>query len=142
MLTTFFYICGPESYNRMCTYVLQEQGIESSRVKKENFWIPRQAHTVLPPDSADHRVVIHLLQDRFEFTVPYPDSILKVARKEGFVLPYSCEAGRCGNCVAHCLKGKVWHSYNEVLTEKELNEGLILTCTAHPVGGDVELRIS
>ena len=30
-------------------------------------------------------------------------------------------------------------SNNEVLTERELEEGLILTCVGHPVFGDVEL---
>ena len=55
-------------------------------------------------------------------------------------MPYSCEAGRCGNCVARCTKGLVWHSYNEVLTEKELKNGLVLTCVGYPVGGDVDLE--
>ena len=72
---------------------------------------------------------------------PYPASILKGAKASGISLPYSCEAGRCGNCVARCLQGSVWHSYNEVLTEKEEKQGLILTCVGHPVGGDVVLEI-
>ena len=73
--------------------------------------------------------------------INYPDSILQAAKKTGISLPYSCEAGRCGSCVAKCTKGNVWHSYNEVLTEKELQQGLVLTCVGHPVEGDVELRI-
>ena len=66
---------------------------------------------------------------------------MQAAKKEGIILPYSCEAGRCASCVARCLKGKVWHSYNEVLTEKELQQHLVLTCVGHPVNGDVELEI-
>ena len=69
------------------------------------------------------------------------DRMEKAAKKEGFVLPYSCEAGRCGNCAARCTKGSVWHSYNEVLTEKELSQGLVLTCVGHPNGDDIELEI-
>ena len=44
-----------------------------------------------------------------------------------------------GNCMARCISGKVWMSNNEVLTEKELSQGLVLTCTGYPVGGPVEL---
>ena len=77
----------------------------------------------------------------YDVKVYYPDSVLKAAKKQGLSLPYSCEVGRCGNCLAKCVKGKVWHSYNEVLTDKELENGMVLTCVAHPVGGDIELKI-
>ena len=137
-----FYVCGPESYNRMVTYVLQEQGISSSHIRKENFWIPKPASGFsLPPDKATHTALIHFGDEYFEVPVHFPDSILRAAKLQQKVLPYSCDAGRCGNCVARCISGTVWHSYNEVLTEKDLAEGLVLTCTGHPVGGDVELLI-
>jgi len=73
--------------------------------------------------------------------VDYPDSILAAAKKQGIQMPYSCEAGRCGSCVARLTSGKVWHAYNEVLTDAELAQGLVLTCVAHPVGGAVELTL-
>jgi ring-1,2-phenylacetyl-CoA epoxidase subunit PaaE len=137
-----FYICGPENYMRLCTYTLQETGIHPDNIKKENFII----HTVakrdaLPPDKEEHVAHIHIGNRAHKIIVSYPDSILKSAKKQGVQLPYSCEAGRCGNCVAKCIKGNIWHSYNEVLTEKELQNGLVLTCVGHPVEGDVELKI-
>lgn len=139
---TFFYICGPESYMRLCTYTLQASGILSSHIRKENFYFTNQGQRdALPPDKEDRTVRIKLGQTEYTISVQYPDAILKAAKKQGLVLPYSCEAGRCGNCVAKCVAGTVWHSYNEVLTEKELAQGLILTCVGHPVGGDVVLAI-
>jgi len=137
-----YYVCGPESYMRLCIYTLQEQGVPPGNIKRENFVI----HTALkrdaaPPDKETHVVQVKLQNSLYEVSVSYPDSILKAARKQGLVLPYSCEAGRCGNCVAKCTSGTVWHSYNEVLTERELQKGLILTCVGHPVGGDVNLEI-
>jgi len=73
--------------------------------------------------------------------VEYPDSILKSARKAGISLPYSCETGRCGNCVALCRKGTIWHSNNEVLMDADIARGMILTCTGHPVDGDAEIVV-
>jgi ferredoxin-NADP reductase len=139
---TLFYICGPESYMRLCTYTLQAAGVPADQIKKENFYFLDVAkRDAEPPDRQDHQVIVQLGKQTYSFTVPYPDSILKAARKQGIVLPYSCEAGRCGNCVARCTKGKVWHAYNEVLTAEELRQGLVLTCVGHPVGSDIELVI-
>jgi ring-1,2-phenylacetyl-CoA epoxidase subunit PaaE len=139
---TLFYICGPEVYMRMCTYVLQEEGVPKDNIKKENFIIQRREPSMkLPPDTENHQVCIKLAQNNYRFVVNYPDSILKAAKKQGIQLPYSCETGRCGNCAALCVQGKVWLSYNEVLTEKDLAFGLTLTCVGHPIGGDVSLLI-
>ncbi|HEX6333599.1 MAG TPA: iron-sulfur cluster-binding domain-containing protein [Flavisolibacter sp.] len=137
-----FFICGPESYMRMCIYTLREHGVPEAQIRKENFII----HTVpkrdaAPPDTSLHSVTIRKGSQEFSIDVQYPDSILRSAKRAGLVMPYSCEAGRCGNCVARCTSGTVWHSYNEVLTDRELNEGLVLTCTGHPVGGDVVLEV-
>lgn len=139
---TLFYVCGPESYMRLCTYTLQEAGIGPASIRKENFYTGAVAkRDFAPPDKHDHTATIRLQRGEYRITVTYPDSILRAARKDALTLPYSCEAGRCGNCVARCLQGAVWHSYNEVLTEKELQQGLVLTCVGHPVGGDVVLEI-
>lgn len=139
---TLFYTCGPDSYMRLCTYTLQEAGVTPANIKRENFYGGNVVkRDFSPPDKNTRLVAIRLKKQTFSIAVHYPDSILRAAKKEGRSLPYSCEAGRCGNCVAKCLKGTVWHSYNEVLTDKELTAGLVLTCTGHPVGSDVVLEI-
>jgi ring-1,2-phenylacetyl-CoA epoxidase subunit PaaE len=137
-----FYVCGPETYMRLCTYTLQENGIHPDNIKTENFIIHNVAkRDALPPDKENYVAHIRIGNLQHKIFVRYPDSILKAAKKQSISLPYSCEAGRCGNCVAKCTSGTVWLSYNEVLTEKELQKGLVLTCVGHPVGGDVMLEI-
>lgn len=139
---SLFYICGTEAYMRLCTYTLQENDVPKNNIKREDFIINAvRKQDAAPPDKASHNVLIKLNEKDYYFTVNYPDSILQAAKKSNINLPYSCEAGRCGSCVAKCIKGNVWHSYNEVLTDKELQQHLILTCVAHPVHGDVELKI-
>lgn len=137
-----FYICGPEAYMRMCTYTLQEEGIPKENIRKETFIVQgKQPVKIDPPDKETHLVTIQYGNENLEVNVRYPDSILQAAQKQNILLPYSCEVGRCGNCAAQCVDGKVWLSYNEVLTEKDLQNGLTLTCVGHPVGGDVVLKI-
>lgn len=139
---TLFYICGPQSYMRLCTYTLQEAGVVKEAIKKENFNIESvRPALAMPPDRQTHTAHLQWGQHQYKIQVFYPDSILQAAKKQGIALPYSCENGRCGNCAALCTRGTVWHSYNEVLTDKELKDGLVLTCVGHPVGGDISLKI-
>jgi len=139
---TLFYVCGPEAYMRMCIYTLQEQRVPKENIRKETFIIYQKHHSQLgPPDKSTHQVKIHYDKETYLLNVQYPDSILKTAKRQNILLPYSCETGRCGNCVAKRISGSVWLSYNEVLTEQDLKNGLTLTCVGHPVDGDVVLKI-
>ncbi len=139
---TLFYICGPQSYMRMCTYTLQEADVPKQNIKKEDFAIQRLVPaTAMPPDKEPHHVTIKFGGKQYRFQSQYPKSILQTAKEQGFALPYSCETGRCGSCAANCVKGSVWLSYNEVLTEIDIAKGITLTCVGYPVNGDVVLEI-
>lgn len=139
---SLYYLCGPLSYMRMCSFVLHEMNVPTENIRKENFLIAQPPPVVsLPPDRDLHSALIHFRGSTHSIPVHFPDSILRAARKLGVLLPYSCETGRCANCVARCMTGKIWLSHNEVLTEKDIANGLTLTCVGHPVGGDVELSI-
>jgi ferredoxin-NADP reductase len=139
---TLFYTCGPENYMRMIIFLLIEEGFPVENIKKEDF-NPGNKKLVLraPPDKNTYQVTIELNGARFHFPVHYPDSILQAAKKLKLNLPYSCETGKCGSCAAICISGKVWLSNNEVLTDKDLDKGLVLTCTGHPQMGGVFLKI-
>ena len=136
-----YYTCGPEAYMRFCMIVLQGYNIPPQNIKKEIFHTSRPVLKIEPPDQAAYNVSIIKDDMVYDVKVQYPTTILQAARKQGIDLPYSCEVGRCGNCMAICLQGRVWMSYNEVLTERELTKGLVLTCTGFPVGGDARIKV-
>ena len=58
--------------------------------------------------------------------------ILTAALDEGLDAPYSCQGGICSSCIARVTEGGVVMDKNSILSEDEVNEGLILTCQAHP----------
>ncbi len=137
---TLFYICGPFQYMQMATIALLTEGIPIENIRKENFSTEKPVIKELPPDVQVHKVQVNVEGKKYKFDVQYPTTILEAAKKRGIMLPYSCEAGKCGTCSATCVKGKVWHSYNEVLMDRELQKGRILTCTGYPYGEeDVEI---
>jgi ferredoxin-NADP reductase len=138
---TLFYICGPYDYMRMASIELIAEGVPLAQIHKEDFAPLKLVPKELPPDTDAHQVSLSINGFVHQLIVQYPDSILKVAKKMGLEMPYSCEAGRCGTCVALCKSGKVWMSYNEVLMDDEIAKGLVLTCTGYPVGSDVSIII-
>jgi len=131
-----FYICGPFQYMQMATIALLTEGIPAENIRKENFSTEKPVVKELPPDVEVHKVQVEVGEKKYKFDVQYPITILEAAKRQGIMLPYSCEAGKCGTCSAKCVQGKVWHSYNEVLMDRELQKGRILTCTGYPYGED------
>lgn len=133
-----FYVCGPFEY--MQTVIITLLGrVPAQQIYKENFNALPRLLVPKPPDIAAHDAIIHINGEVHRLNVQYPDSILAVAQKNKIALPYSCEAGRCGSCVAVCINGKIWMAYNEVLTDDELQKGWVLVCQSYPVDGDVEI---
>ncbi len=135
----YFYLCGPFDYMQTLRITLLGESIPASHLIKEDFSSLPRLIIPKPPDIQGHQVTIHLPQQNYSLQVQYPQSILAAAKAQDITLPYSCEAGRCGSCVATCTSGKVWMAYNEVLTDQEVAKGRILTCQAYPIDGDVEI---
>ena len=133
-----FYLCGPFEFMRMITITLLER-VPVKNIFKENFTTLPRLNTPKPPDTSPHTVTIHLNGKRYSIAVQYPLSILASAKKNNIEMPYSCEAGRCGSCVANCITGEIWMAYNEVLTDEEVEKGRVLVCQAFPVGADAEI---
>lgn len=137
---TLFYLCGPFDYMRMATIQLLAEGVPAPNIRKENFTTFKVETKELPPDTLPHMITIEANGVVYDLVSQYPQTILQAAKKADIILPYSCEAGRCGTCSATCVSGKVWMSYNEVLMDDEIAKGRVLTCVGYPVGGDVILK--
>ena len=132
-----FFLCGPESFMRMCQFTITLMGFEHTQIKKEHFVIDKAPAPPLIVNPKPCRVSI--LQQDISFESTYPKSILQSALDNGIALPYSCKGARCSTCVAKCISGEVMMSMNDVLTEKDLKAGYILTCVGYAVT-DIELE--
>ncbi|MDH5020581.1 2Fe-2S iron-sulfur cluster-binding protein [Halobacterium rubrum] len=65
------------------------------------------------------------------------ETLLDAGEDEGWDLPYACRQGQCVSCGGRVADGEdaseyIRHSANESLGESEIEEGYMLTCTAHP----------
>jgi 2Fe-2S type ferredoxin len=76
----------------------------------------------------------NFILDAAEGTFPTPISapVSDPRRLEKGSIPYSCRAGSCDSCIGKILQGTVNQDDQSFLDEDQLNNGLVLTCVAHP----------
>ncbi len=133
-----FYLCGPYEYMQTARIVLLMH-TTAENIRTEEFSNFPRLILPEPPDLQGHYVFVKISGRVHKLFVKFPESITKTASRNNILLPYSCEAGRCGSCVASCTEGELWMAYNEVLTDREVKQGRVLTCQAYPVNGDVSV---
>ncbi|HYK76840.1 MAG TPA: iron-sulfur cluster-binding domain-containing protein [Daejeonella sp.] len=128
-----FLICGPFTYMRMLDITLISLHIPKEHLHKENF-IPQLMLSgyVSHPQYPDRNIQIRINEKLYPLKVKSGQDILSAALQNGLPLPYSCRGGVCGTCAAICKSGKIHMSINEVLTDQDLKNGWILTCTGYP----------
>lgn len=135
-----FYTCGPFTYMRMIRLTLLFMGIEAHQIRKENFVLETVAVTPSTTTFPPRNVRINFNHETYNLTVGENQSILQAALQNNIQLPYSCRVGDCSTCSAICKSGKVEMTKNDVLTDADLAEGWILTCTGHPLIDDVVIE--
>ncbi len=136
--TTFqaFYLCEPEAMIDEISSTLKENGINEKVIHFELFTTAEEGLLV---ESHDGETTISITVDDIveTFTMPKSTSILEAALEKGLDAPYSCQGGICSTCIARITEGKAEMRKNQILTDSEISEGLILTCQAHPTTASV-----
>ncbi|MCF2488325.1 ferredoxin--NADP reductase [Dyadobacter sp. CY347] len=134
-----FFICGPYELMRSVEITLHFMGFTSLQIRKENFIIP--AAPPPPPVSYPHVIKLNFRDQAYDLFVPAHTTVLDAALAAGIKLPYSCKGGRCSTCAGICRTGKLHMIVNEVLTDRDLADGWILTCSAYVDSADVSIDI-
>lgn len=129
-----FYLCGPEAMIHTVKNVLTEHDIDESRIHFELFKASKADKTIDEDDIASGKTKITVTVDDETtiFEMSQKQTILEAALDEDLDAPYSCQGGICSSCLARVKEGSATMRQNNILTENEVAEGLILTCQAHP----------
>ena len=134
------YCCGPEHYMYLVEVASFTSGLPKANFHVEIFFRESSSNSV------DHMFKegafdVHILakHQSYSFKVSGRQTILQRAIELSIPLPWSCAGGRCSTCMCRLTHGEVYMSRNEVLTDKELKQGYILTCTSFPNSGPLTL---
>ena len=68
------------------------------------------------------------------------ETLLETARRNNVALDSNCEQGMCGTCMVTLLKGSVTMRHNDVLSQADIDSGLVLACQAVPASDVVEIE--
>jgi ring-1,2-phenylacetyl-CoA epoxidase subunit PaaE len=133
-----FYLCGPEEMINGVTTVLKEHNIADKNIKFELFSTTASNETAATSSANGHTKITVLVDDEeTTFEMSQKQTLLEAALKQGVDAPYSCQGGICSSCLARITSGTAEMKKNAILTDKEIAEGLILTCQAHPTSAEV-----
>ena len=90
-----------------------------------------QENNVAIPDGKTEITVL-LDDEETTFVMDKTDDILAASLRNDLDAPYSCQGGVCSSCLGKVTEGKAVMTKNSILTDDEVEEGLVLTCQAHP----------
>jgi ring-1,2-phenylacetyl-CoA epoxidase subunit PaaE len=137
-----YFLCGPEQMIFSVKDALENQGVDSNRIKFELFTTPveREAEKQEMSSkeeestiSGESSVTLILDDEEYQYSMKPRMSILDAAIENDVDAPYSCKGAVCSTCKARVLKGKARMDMNYALLDDEVNSGYILTCQSHPL---------
>jgi ring-1,2-phenylacetyl-CoA epoxidase subunit PaaE len=89
-----------------------------------------------------HNTKITLIIDgeNMNFSMDKDNNILDEALANGLDVPYSCQGGVCTTCMGKLEKGKVIMNDDQMLSDEEINDGLMLTCISKPDSDEIVIN--
>lgn len=134
-----FYICGPEQMIHTVKDVLVENSISEDSIHFELFTVPTasasKTNEALPEGQT--KVTVLIDDEEATFVMDQKKTLLEASLDEDLDAPYSCQGGICSSCIARITEGEATMRQNNILTDGEIAEGLILTCQAHPTTASI-----
>jgi ring-1,2-phenylacetyl-CoA epoxidase subunit PaaE len=126
------YLCGPEEMIKDVSKTLEKNNITKENIHFELFVVAADEEKVAQVKEGTTEITVLLDDEVTTFTMSQTDDILAANLRNNIDAPYSCQGGVCSSCLARVTEGKAVMVKNSILTDGELEEGLILTCQAHP----------
>ena len=135
---TKFYLCGPENMINNVTEILLNNNIRKEQILFELFNTEVEGE-VKSDLEGDTELTIKVDEEEITLTMPKNKTVLQMALDNDIDVPYSCQGGICSSCVARITEGTAEMEKNSILVDSEIEEGLILTCQAHPTSGTLKV---
>jgi 3-ketosteroid 9alpha-monooxygenase subunit B len=126
------YLCGPAPFMALVEETLLGLGFPRERIFIERFLSPVEEIEAAAPSAHSKacRMTVHIDGKSQVIEVMPDETLLQATRRAGLDPPSACEEGICGTCLARLRAGRATMRGNQLLNDREIAEGLILTCQA------------
>ena len=109
---------------------LTDNGVAKDKILFELFTSSTPEPTANEAVDGKVKVTVVLDDDTQSLEMDAKEIVLDAVLKANIDAPYSCQGGVCSSCIAKVTEGKAEMIKNQILTDGEVAEGLILTCQA------------
>lgn len=132
-----WFVCAPSEMTTEVVSVLTARGVGQERIHRELFAADPSdelsAATAADRPAITSRVTVKADGRRTEFDLSSTgEPILLAALAARPELPYACQDGICATCRAKTVEGSVVMDRCSALDRRELEQGYVLACQAHP----------
>jgi ring-1,2-phenylacetyl-CoA epoxidase subunit PaaE len=129
-----YYLCGPEKMIFNVKNELLKNNIKEEKILFELFSSTSSLETKdnLNSNNSFCEATIQFEDSTEKIKILKDQTILDAALAKDIEVPYSCKGGVCSSCICRIKKGGAQMRQNSVLTDKEVEEGLVLSCQAVP----------
>ena len=134
-----YFICGPEKMIDVVEERLITNKVDKGLIKFELFTSSEKEKVMDSDLSGNTEVTVILDEEETTYQMNQKELILNTALDKGLDAPYSCQGGICSSCLARVVEGSAEMEKNSILSDEEVNEGLILTCQAHPTSSSIKI---
>ncbi|MCX2838847.1 ferredoxin--NADP reductase [Salinimicrobium sp. MT39] len=135
---TRFYLCGPEEMINKVSEVLLKNNITKEQVLFELFNTEVEGE-IKSNLEGETQLTIKVDEEEVTLSMPKNKTVLQMALDNDIDVPYSCQGGICSSCVARIVEGTAEMEKNSILVDSEIEEGLVLTCQAHPTSSTLKV---
>ncbi len=138
--STKYYLCGPKGMIDNVKDVLISHKVPESSILFELFTAAKSTEAEIIENSSS-KIEATILFDDEESVISMDNdiTILEAALSKDLEVPYSCQGGVCSSCICRITKGAAVMRQNNILTDSEIAEGLVLSCQAVPTSATIHI---
>ena len=123
-------LCGPEKMIETAKETLKKANYPEDKVLYELFYSKPVSENNDKGNGSSAKIIYD--EEILDLDIPEKMTILDAALQKNIDVPYSCQGGVCSSCIAKITSGSATMIQNNILTDSEIEEGLVLTCQAVP----------
>ncbi len=136
-------VCGPNEMIQEISNEILKAGIPKKHIHFELFTIDSNPLDILPEelDSPDEvQVMVELDGEVSEAIWNREKNLIDSLLDAGIDAPYSCKGGICSSCMCKLEEGEVVLGENFILTDSDIEEGMILACISRPKTDKIKIN--